>query len=516
MINAAFTEHFVFLKGAAKGEEHLLKDYLNAVPTKQGWRLPLNVHSMREIYKAFPHIVDHAFIAIGKDLAKPKLVGIFTDGINTKLRPYQREDSAKLAGLMRAAVFNDPRTGKTPTVLDALRLADAKRVLIVVPASLQHNWRREIEKWRPDVQPTIVKRTFPEGNGYFIVSRSVVHRIEIPKDFDTVVVDEAHFLRNFRTQQSLAVRRITAPRRYALTGTPAVNHPADVIGILMFLNPTAYPSYWQTVDRYFEVIDGHFSKEIGKVKAHRKAELQDVITGLAVQRKRKDVMPWLPKKQYTNIEVDMSTKQNTLYRSMQKTFLAELNDHEVDAQNVITQLIRLRQLALDPRLVGFTDVPGAKTSALLEYLNDHREPIVVMSWFTSYLKLIKPEVEKLGLKVGMIHGELTAVEKDRNAAAFQEGKTDVLLCNIVAAGTGFTLDRSGLVLCMDRAWTPAENEQAEDRVCPTTEANLHKHSIVDITALGTVEEKIHELLKHKKSITDLVNDMQAVRELVRR
>lgn len=327
--------------------------------------------------------------------------------------------------------------------------------------------------------------------------------------FDAVICDEGHRLRNYKSLQSKAVFKLgkKAKRKYVLTGTPTVSHSSNIFGILHFLNPQKFRSYWAFVDRYFEQsTDWMGHRQIENVRKDREQELGELVALISTQRKRKDVMQWLPEKQRSTFHVEMCTKQQKLYSDMLKFFTSKDDTgQEADAQNIITQLMRLRQLCLDPRLLGF-EVVGAKTDALLEYLDDHREPIVIMSMFTSYLKLLKPSIEKLGLKTGFIHGEQTNAEKDTAKTLFQEGRIDILLCNIISAGVGHTLDRSGCVIFTDKAWNPIENDQAEDRICPTTEDKNHKHEIITFTCQGTVDARIDELLSQKVSLTDYVNN----------
>lgn len=220
-------------------------------------------------------------------------------------------------------------------------------------------------------------------------------------------------------------------------------------------------------------------------------------------------MAWLPPKQHITQFCAMDNKQEKLYKQMLDDFIAgELENEDQpmwDAANILSQLTRLRQLCLDPRTLDF-NVVGTKTTALLEWLDNNREPVVIMSMFTSYLQLIKPEIEKLGLKVGEINGQMSTRKKDQNATSFQNGDFDVLLCNIISAGVGFTLDRAKVCIFTDKPWNPAELEQAEDRITPTTKDKLHPHEIISLVVAGTVDEKIDKILSNKKSITDMINE----------
>jgi len=284
---------------------------------------------------------------------------------------------------------------------------------------------------------------------------------------------------------------------------------------LHFLYPKKFPSYWQFAERYFQVGQNFMGfNEVGNVKSHRKEELQEMLGIISVQRKRKDVMQWLPDKERTTFYCEMTTKQKKAYEEMLQYFFVEESD--VDASTVLAQLTRLRQICLEPSLLEL-DTGSGKTDALLDYLKESsNEPIVIMSMFTSYLKYVKPLLENIGLKVGMIHGEMSNKEKMEQAEKFQRGEIDLLLCNIISAGTGFTLDRAETIIFMDKAWNPAENEQAEDRITPTTQEKTHKHSIISFVCQNTIDEKINALLENKKSLTDIVNEggLEAIKKLL--
>lgn len=538
MLPVKITNDFVFVKTPYEQREYV-RTVLNGVYSKKEKmnRFPKNYHAMRELLKAYPLLAyNPQFVETGKKLkaARDAMLELKskqdTDG-DPRLRPYQRVDVEYLERLPAAGIFNEPRTGKTPTsILLMKRLGRKARInLVVAPASLIWNWEAEFQAWYPEMMCYVVHGTPQKRQKIFTEFRNpdfaAKRVLVVSKDtwkkvaddwfdytFDTAFVDEAHFLRNHKTAQSEAVFAIKAKRRYALTGTPSVKHATDIWGILHFLYPEKFSSYWQFAERYFQIGEdfmGHM--QIGNVKPERQQELEELIGFISVQRKRKEVMSWLPDKQRMNLYVMMEGKQQKLYKQMEDDFIAydeEDPDEDrvtVDTPNVLSQLTRLRQLCLDPRLLGF-DVVGAKTKALLEWLDDNREPVVIMSMFTSYLHLIKPDIEALGLKVGMIHGEMENADKHSTATAFQNGKFDVLLCNIISAGTGFTLDRAETEIFTDKAWNPPENEQAEDRITPTTEARNHKHTIISLVAKDSYDYRINALLDQKKSITDIINE----------
>lgn len=519
-------EHFIYLTGTPYSMKDEIQSKLSGVYTKKGYRFPRNVHVMRELVKFFPELqTKEGFVELGQHLAAEeeewkfqKETNMYFD-LQRKLRTYQCHDVGYLQARGSALVLNEPRTGKTPTMIKTIAALNTKRNLIVCPSSLVYNWAKEFKTWYPGMKVLIASGTpkkridiYTEAmntkqNYVLIISKDTL-KIDIEKNlsisFETMIVDEAHFLRNYKSMQSKAVFNVKANIKYALTGTPAVKHGVDVYGLLHFINPEAFPSYWQFADRYWNIDDGMWGKSIQEPKKYREKELKALLDVNSVQRKRKEVMQWLPEAQHQTLPVVMEKKQLKLYDQMMDTFMASEGEHEIDTMNVLTQLIRLRQLCLDPRLLGF-DVPGTKTKALLEFAEDNQDPFIVMTTFSSYFKIIKPELEKLGKRVGIIDGSRTKKNKMDTAERFQNGGYDVLLCNIIAAGTGFTLDRSDTVIFLDKDFNPANNEQAQDRIVPTTEERYHSINVISLVVEGSIDERVNDILDRKEDLTSIIN-----------
>lgn len=517
-------KHFIYLNGFLPPN---LVNVLNAVKTKNGWRFPKNLHVYRELYKMIPALRSNAeFIMDGKRCATEQeyWLALKKEGSMSfsELRPYQNQDAYYLIQRGSCLVLNEPRTGKTPTMIKVLSALGKRRNIVICPSSLVFNWAKEFQRWAEGVfdvyvasgTPTkrlAIMEEYKENSrktpSVLIISKDtwkIVHESFDDFEFDVAVVDEAHFLRNYKTAQSKAIFKLKAKVKYALTGTPAVKHAVDVYGLLHFINPEAFPSYWQFAERYFVIHEDMWGKRIGEPQEHRKEELKALMELNSVQRKRKDVMKWLPRKNYQTLYVQMEGKQMKLYKQMLETFVASDGDNKVDTMHKLAQLIRLRQLCLDPRLLDF-DVVGVKTKALLEFAENQREPFVVMTTFSSYFDIIKPELENLGKRVGVIDGTLTQKKKFEVADDFQRGGYDVLLCNIIAAGTGFTLDRADTVVFIDKSFNPADNEQAQDRIVPTSEDRYHPIHVISLVCAGSIDERVNEIIENKEDITKIIN-----------
>lgn len=495
----------------------------------KSFRFPRNLRCLQQLGEQFPRLVD---TEVYQELEQRFIFSQQTflsyrryQAEHEFLRPYQVTDLFYLEKLQHGAIFNEPRTGKTIIAIQlAERIIEEQGGLVICPASLVLNWCAEFEKWNSFVKPFTNFLLFSnyQGKKVFVVSKDTWKKQQaniLDYHYDVCFVDEAHYLRNYKSQQSKSVFKVQAKRKYVLTGTPTVKHTSDIWGILHFLYPKKFTSYWQFVNRYFTIETDYFGHQhIGKVKKEYEVELQELIGFISVQRKRAEVMQWLPPKVYQTLYCEMGKKQRKMYDQLKEEFFISNEQDEIllDTENVLAQLTRLRQVCLDPNLVDL-DASSSKTEALLDWLDDNPQPVVIMSMFTSYLKKLFDVLRHKGYKVAAINGEMSTFDKQQSANDFQAGKVDILLCNIISAGTGFTLDKADTIIFTDKAWNPSDNEQAEDRITPTTEERNHSHTIISLICKNSFDESLHTMLQSKKSLTDVINEggRKAIKNLLR-
>lgn len=511
----AYDKDYIYFKGSRTQAAALGGEY---VKSKDAYKVPINLEVVLELEKYYN-------IDMLKEL-KQKLVGYRAwtrlvknntpESADDRLRDYQAIDANFLKARSHAAVFNEQRTGKTPTTLIAVK-DKLKKGVIVCPAGLKLNWQREIKVWLGK-ESTVIRGTPKVRKGLYEAFNSSTYGILIvsyetlradfgtlfnPTHFDVLIVDEAHRLRNFKTKQSRALYHFSlfASNVYALTGTPAVNHPSDVFGILKLLRPTKYKSYWQFIDRYFGSVDGYFGKEILDIRKDRLNEFTQMLNDMSVNRKRKDVMAWIPKITQRTIELEFDTKQERHYKRALKEFLYGLEGDEKDIPNTLAQLTRLRQICVDPHLLEL-DGASPKTDFIKEFLDDNTGSVIIFSSFTSYLNHLASVVDGAVL----LTGEQSQSEKQEAIDAFQRGSRRVLLANIRAGGVGFTLDRADTIIFADRSYNPVDNEQAADRFVPTNpNVEYGAKEIIDLTIKNSIEEGINKLLADKQNIIAYVN-----------
>jgi SWI/SNF-related matrix-associated actin-dependent regulator of chromatin subfamily A-like protein 1 len=506
----SYDENFIYIRASQQEAAKLDAVYL---PTIRVYKLPLNKNTLKDIMFYINHQkLTELYHKEVMEEASIKMMKTLNPAMQTagKLREYQAQDATLIRKYPVLAIFNEQRTGKTPTVLHALK--DLTNGLIVCPSSLKLNWLREFEEWS-DTKAVVISGSKTKRMQIYaqlaeetmIISYETLRAdindiLKMFKRFNYLIVDEAHRLRNFETKQSKALYKVRklCDRVYPMTGTPAVNHAANVLGILRLMFPTKYRSYWQFVERYFKVVDGMFGKDIYGLREDRAKEFNDLLHMHSLQRKRREVMTWLPKITQRIVELEPTSKQMTLFKNIIKK--NELNGEVID--NPLTKLLRLRQVAVDPVYVG-VDEQSPKFAFIMDYLEDNDDIVVVFSTMTGALKRLHEAIPGSML----LTGEQSTEQKEFAVRELQAGRCKVLLSNIKAGGTGFTMDKADTIIFLDKSYTPDENDQAADRIVPTrVGADYGAKQVITLLVNGSVEPKIEKMLKEKINIIQYVND----------
>lgn len=443
-----------------------------------------------------------------------------------KLRSYQTDDAKFLAPLPCSACFNEQRTGKTPTALEVIKLRklENERILIITTASSIYQWKDEYEKWlkRPCEicvgTPTKKKKAISSWSHGLVISldsfketasRSGLITPILNQNPQMIILDEAHKIKNPKSANAQAIFKTTKiPYRLALTGTPAQGKPYDVYSILRFLFPVDFRSYWKFIDKYFQ-IEENTTWQGGKPRTYKtydnfkpgmESKLQDILKTFSTQRKRKEVMPWLPDKYYEQIVLEPSKEQKKYLKDLEETY----RTGDIITVGTLDRLVRYRQICLDP---GLLNLPGKspKTEWIIQYLKDYPdEQIIIFSKFTSYLIRLS---EQLNTSWAMLVGATSTEQRGQFIKDFQAGKFKVFLINIDAGKEALTLDAAETTIFTDKYPPIGSIEQAEDRFIASTKDKAHKaHKIVELMIKGTFDEQIYKLLEKRKSETDIINN----------
>lgn len=451
------------------------------------------------------------------------------------LRDYQEQAQRFLLDHRRCIYGDAAGSGKTPTTLAALRAAQVRRVLLVVPRSVCLHWQREAEIWFPELhlidgRGTVEKRARAREQAvalsgevgsssgatglllnYDLLRMDVVALERL--GWQAVVFDEAHRLKNRKAQVTKAAQRIT--RRlpgswlWMLSGTPILNHPSEAWSLLHLISHTRWPSYWNWVRRFCEtsLIPYHGRQRqpvevIGALKPGAAEAIKDQLDDVLIQRDLDTLLPHLPQVTEVPVPVQLDPHEEKAYREIKRKHWTVLDDGTlITTQNEISRITRFRQIVGEMgALASSPSKPGAKVRAVAEIVADlEPEPVVVLCWSRAAAERIAE------MTLGeFVHGGLDSHERDAVVRHFADGKVRVIVGTIATLGEGVDgLQRARYMVRLDRDWTPARNEQAVARI--RRSGQLADTLVVyDVFATNTVDEEIARVVADKRSVIDAV------------
>jgi len=443
-----------------------------------------------------------------------------------KLRNYQRVGANFLHKTKRAILADDMGTGKTLQAITACEETGSDRILVVCPASLKWNWFDEIAKWT-DSKATLVAgtkakrvKTIEEFTGKYLIINYEALRLHpelADMEWGAIVFDEAHKLKNRKAKQTKAAKKLKSDYMFLLTGTPMLNRADELWSLLNSLYPKEYSSYWRFVDRYCQVYHNGFGKEIVSGTKKQQELLRQEIAPLMIRRTKKDVLVELPDKVQVRHVVELSGEQKKIYKQMEKDAFVKLSESDVVAAPVVVaQLTRLRQIAVSPELLSHDITQSAKFDELMDIIQENKgeHKIAVFSQFRQGIELFGKRLDEAGIDWVSVTGTVSEEDRRENTRKFQEDpNTRIMLATIEAAGLGLTWTSADIAVFLDRHWTPAINQQAEDRLHRMGQKNAV--TIINLVAKDTVEERIENMLAKKTRDFDSIINNQLTPEDIR-
>ncbi len=458
-----------------------------------------------------------------EDLAPP-------DSLEGQLRPYQVRGYSWLAFLRRgrlgACLADDMGLGKTIQTLAAIQLAvdnkEKRPYLLVCPTSVVGNWQKEAGRFTPKLT-VMVHHGQGRARGAAFVEQAKKHNIVLSsysliyRDFDVlnevqwagVVLDEAQNIKNPDTKQAGAARALTADSRIALTGTPIENNVGDLWSIMEFLNPGLLGTYSDFKRKYFLPIQ--LFADAGATDRLRKLTSPFILRRLKTD---KNVIADLPEKFEMKVFSTLTREQAALYEAVVKEAEAQLlMTTGMERRGVVlATLMRLKQVCNHPAQLNKDKEKGvANRSGKLTRLTEMLEEVLgigdrclIFTQFTEMGDILKEHLElTFGREVLFLHGGVAKKNRDRMIERFsREDGPPVFLLSLKAGGTGLNLTSANHVFHFDRWWNPAVENQATDRafrIGQTRNVQVHK-----FVCVGTLEEKIDEMIEKKKNIAGRV------------
>lgn len=435
--------------------------------------------------------------------------------LKATLRDYQTTGFYWLKSLSRyklgGILADEMGLGKTIQTISFLLSEQEEKgtehyqAMVIAPASLVYNWKKEIEKFAPSLTTKIIIGTKSEREkqiqadkqvNIFITSYPLIRKdIELYEsyEFDALILDEAQAIKNHLTLTARATRLIQAKQRFALSGTPIENGLEELWSIFQTISPG-----FLSTKRHFLSLNIDYIKRITRP--------------FILRRLKEEVLSELPAKIETEQYAELTKQQKEVYlaylEKMQTSLAETIDSNEFNKRKleVLAGLTRLRQICCHPSLFlenyeGQSGKLEHLQSLVTELRANGKRPLI-FSQFSSMLKIIHDRLASEGHKLFYLDGSTPSQERVEMADAFNDGEKDIFLISLKAGGTGLNLTGADTVILYDLWWNPAVEAQAAGRAHRIGQKNVVQ--VIRLITTGTIEEKIYQLQAKKRELVDQV------------
>ena len=435
---------------------------------------------------------------------------------------HQKEAIQKLVENKKFILADDMGLGKTTSTIIAALETGAKKVLIICPATLKINWKREIENYSDKSIFIAEGKNFSTDADFVITNYDIIKNFHDPKkkdesqvltaNFDLVIVDEAHYIKNATAQRTKLINDIVkkTERLWLLTGTPMTSRPMDYFNLLSLVDSPVAKNWMAYAIRYCAGYQFNVGgRKVWNVTgASNLEELRDRTIGLTLRRLKENVLD-LPDKIITPVYLRLKSKQ---YEEVMGEYYDWYDKNPEESKSLtvqFTKLTKVRQIIADEKI--------AQTIELAENILEQDKKVIIFCNFTDSLNKITEHFGKAAVK---LDGSMSKPERQHSVDQFQENpKVKVFVGNIKAAGVGITLTSAEAVIMNDLSFLPSDHAQAEDRAYRYGQKNnvLVYYPIFE----NTIEGIIYDILNNKKQVIatvmgDNMNQADAAEEILKR
>jgi SWI/SNF-related matrix-associated actin-dependent regulator of chromatin subfamily A-like protein 1 len=442
-----------------------------------------------------------------------------------KSLPHQEAGTKFLRDREAAGLFDEQGLGKSKQLIDAVAQDISAGVidgaLIICPNILKVTWADEIEKFcalryavfgsgRKARRNTFrsLRAAFYVINYEAVAAEIVSLRALLRFKRIALVLDESHRIKSPEAKVTAAVLslRKDAAKRYIMSGTPVANRPEDVWSQMFFLDGG------ELLGDTFEKFTARYLAPGGGYQ--RVEELRSHLAEIGIRREKEGTVS-LPKKSVARVPVRLAPRQREMYEELREElqiWVKTLSGQEVIAQadNILTRLVRLAQIASNPRLIdaGYTETP-AKLTVLDEMLDAYLPSAKKVIVWTSFVPNIETTLTRYPrLHPVALHGQMT---NEARTAAVKAFKTNpdvrLLVANPAAAREGLTLTESSCAIYLDRTFNLVDFLQSQDRIHRLSQTRdcdivllLAEHSIDEFIDFALAQK--HRLARYTQSDTD--------------
>jgi hypothetical protein len=463
------------------------------------WVDPAALALLQEVREQHAHAAGLVALSCASDAE------LHVPGLGGELKPFQRAGVSYLLSQRRAFLADEQGLGKTIEALATLEADDAYPAVVVCPASLKLNWLRELRHWLP--QRTVQALSGHGANApreaaditlvnYDILAARLDQLSALRPQ--ALVLDESHYCKNAAAKRTQAVQRLAAevPRAgivLALTGTPVINRPAELISQLRIIGRLEDFGSGVKFGERFRGADAHL-----RLHWHLRSRC-------FVRRLKSDVLTQLPAKTRAVVPVELDNQAE--YRLAERDLVAWLRSQPLDLRELDAKVAAALRAERLVRLNALKLLAArGKLHAALRWIHDFCSSGERLVVFAHHREIQRAVLEHFPAALHIL-GADSHGRRDAALQAFQEPDrhdNQLIVCSIEVAGQGLTLTRSSNVVFLELDWTPAKHDQAEDRC-----HRIGQQDAVNayyLLAADTVDETISTLLERKRAVIGAVTD----------
>src|SRR3990172_2236106 len=425
---------------------------------------------------------------------------------------FQKEAIQFLRTRDKALLALAPGLGKTVCSIKAAEnLPEAKgmAVLVVAPLSLLYNWRKEIQMWSKKTaavwhgSPT--KWEDPESNWVVTNYDTLVRQVGSFKaiDWDILIIDESVMIKNRKAKRTETLTEFSSkiPIVWELSGAPTTRFFDDMWAELHLLSPRRFRSYWRFAKEYCNVIFNGWANEIAANLPDAADRIKRDLADIYYCRTQDQVLN-LPEFIFENIEIPMGESDYKIYRSMEQDLLANLPEGDtVAAGNILTQILRLVQMASNPGILNKAEHVSSKWKAAVEMLEYEELPAIIWVNFVATAKRLASLVDEAGHSVAILTGDTNQEVRQSIVEEFQNGQIDVIIAHPGVGKFGLTLTKARTAIYLERSYNGDDYFQSLHRVrrIGTKDSPHIIHLLSTSPKEGdTIDHVINQVLQYRK------------------
>ncbi len=443
--------------------------------------------------------------------------------IKTSLFDYQKEGITFSLFKKGNIIADEMGLGKT---LQAIAVAVLKKeiygltkTLVVCPASLKYQWKKEIERFTGE-KAIIIEglrsdrhAIYRDATEFFLIANyeAVMRDITIihQNPPDMIILDEAQKIKNYDTKTSHAVKSIPKKHSLVITGTPLENNLLDLYSIMNFVDPEVLAPQWE-----FSMNHCYFDKEKkNQITGYfNLQELKSKLGDHVIRREKADVLRQLPAVQEVTVPVELHTAQAEIHAGLARSLAPILHKK----YKTVYDMQRIQQILLNMRMVcDSTFLVDKETNhspkleelktILLEKLNikNRKRKVIIFSEWKTMLHLIGKMLKANGIQFVTLSGDVQVKKRDLLIDEFANNPDVLVFLSTEAGGSGLNLQFADTVINVDLPWNPAKKNQRIGRINRIGQT-AHKLTAINMVAVNSIEQNIANGIVVKEALFDAV------------